>query len=568
MFCKNCGNGLPNTNAKFCPICGQPAEVPVYNPPKKSMTPIIIIISIIAVALIGVGVFLFLDSPQEQGQDDTGQDVVLETPAEDEVYDEEPEIIEPTLPASNIAISWLIEPIWDFDAVFPFNYGLAGVEFFEERGEWWSEHILGYINRYGETVIPIRFRHYPETYEYMGAPSFGYGRVAVFSNEHDAVGIFDEQGNVISDFEYGWAWTYSEGLIAVGRDGRWGNSWGFMDLYGNIVIDFQFEFAGDFSEGLAPVVRDNRWGFINRAGEVVIPFIFDRDFDPWMGFEGPPPQFENGFARVMQLNDAAPTSFINYWDLINPQGEPLTGFIYDFIGHFHEDRAIVRRLVSVSSDHPNRIWNEYGEELDYAHYFGFIDRTGYEVIPAIYSWVADFSYGRAVVSRDGFMGFIDLQGNEVINPIYTTVFGFSEGLSVVSTGDWGANYIGFIDIYGNEVIPQRFSMATNFSEGRAAVSLGSWPDIQWGFIDRDGNEVVDIKYDHVRSFENGVAPVAFGQWEWDPITETTLTPYWGLIDMYGNEVFPIILQELHPFSDGLAWAKFEGLWGILQIHEE
>ena len=83
-------------------------------------------------------------------------------------------------------------------------------------------------------------------------------------------------------------------------------------------------------------------------------------------------------------------------------------------------------------------------------------------------------------------GYIDKTGKEVIPCKYNYLGGFYEGLAYVDLDDkWG-----FIDKSGKEVIPCRYDDAGNFSEGLARVLL----DDKYGFIDKSGKEVIPCRY--------------------------------------------------------------------------
>ena len=216
----------------------------------------------------------------------------------DENYDfstlpEEPSEIEeeecdlyPPIPVvlTDPRVKWLVEPIWAFDDVFPFTEGMAAVEYYDRESTDWVyyEHILGYVNRQGKIVIPVVHRHWPGFYSHRGAPPFSHGLVAVQSNDHGGVGIFDTYGNLVVPFSFSDAWTFSEGLMAVrapsvqDEEGNWTDSgWGFIDTTGELVIDYQFRYASAFHEGRSAVLSDDGlWGFIDTRGELVIPFQF------------------------------------------------------------------------------------------------------------------------------------------------------------------------------------------------------------------------------------------------------------------------------------------------------
>lgn len=51
--------------------------------------------------------------------------------------------------------------------------------------------------------------------------------------------------------------------------------WGFVDAQGQVLIDYQFDEAESFSEELAAVKRKGQWGFIDKQGNTVIPFQYE-----------------------------------------------------------------------------------------------------------------------------------------------------------------------------------------------------------------------------------------------------------------------------------------------------
>jgi len=403
------------------------------------------------------------------------------------------------LPAS---VAWLVEPTWEFDFVFNFRGGMAAVEINNESGEI---HIMGYVNRLGEIVIPLEHRHWAPHYTYRGGPPFAYGSVGIYSLDHDAVAFFDTDGTQITPFMFGDARNFSEGLAAVSI-GDWesGFEWGFVDPSVNIVIPTEFEQATYFSEGLAAVARDGRWGFIDTTGNVVIPFEFDIRYR-WIGFDVP--MFSDGVAAMWLWDkDATPDNWeagarIGQWGVIDAAGNVIVPFIYDEMHNFSEGLAAVR--------------------ID--GQWGFIDSTGTEVVPPMYEWVDDFSEGLAAASKEPHR--------------------------------WG-----FIDALGNEVIPFGYVGVSNFSGGMAAVarshSLHDRTQWQWGFVDRFGSVIVSPQFIRVQDFSYGLAAVQIGSW---------LGGQWGFVDKEGNVVIPIVFDDAHSFSEGLAWVRLGDRWGILEI---
>jgi hypothetical protein len=118
-----------------------------------------------------------------------------------------------------------------------------------------------------------------------------------------------------------------------------------------------------------------------------------------------------------------------------------------------------------------------------------------------YDVVWSFSEGLACVQLNGKWGYIDKTGKEVIPLKYDNVFPFSEGLARVElNGRWG-----YIDRTGKKITPLKYDVTWPFSEGLAPVLLSG----KWGYIDKTGKEVIPLKYDVVRGFFEGLATVNF-----------------------------------------------------------
>ena len=166
-----------------------------------------------------------------------------------------------------------------------------------------------------------------------------------------------------------------------------------------------------------------------------------------------------------------------------------------------------------------------------------------EIVPPKYDEVRDFHDGLAMVGLNGKWGFIDKTGKEVVPCIYRSAYSdtppeFHEGLAAVV----GENGWGFIDTTGNVVLPfGRYDRVEKFSDGLAAVWLNGKG---WGFIDKTGKEVVPCKYHYVNSFDQGLAAVE-------------LNGKWGFIDTTGKEVVPCNYDGVGDFSEGLAAVQGE-----------
>lgn len=150
---------------------------------------------------------------------------------------------------------------------------------FEQNNLW------GYKSSAGNVVIEPR---------YYRAESFSkYGIAAVYDPEQGWIYI-DTTGEdkikpMFYDNEYD---PFMEGLARYEEN----DMIGFFDEKGDRVIPAKFEFAFPFQNGLSAVARGvkkekqgehtlikaEKWGFIDKNGELAIPFKFD---NVYLGFE-------------------------------------------------------------------------------------------------------------------------------------------------------------------------------------------------------------------------------------------------------------------------------------------
>lgn len=167
---------------------------------------------------------------------------------------------------------------------------------------------------------------------------------------------------------------------------------------------------------------------------------------------------------------------------------------YQWVSEFVEDRALV-------------IAKKNGEETK----LGFIDRSGVEVIPAVYELARDFSEGLAAVQiKTGDkkkFGFIDRSGKTVIPFQYDMAGSFSSGLAPVGMGDFIDGQVGFINQNNTAFIPLKYGGAGEFRNGLAFVRRGSYFDFEYGFIDDMGREVIPLKFGNTNGFSDDVAIV-------------------------------------------------------------
>ena len=102
-------------------------------------------------------------------------------------------------------------------------------------------------------------------------------------------------------------------------------------------------------------------------------------------------------------------------------------------------------------------------------WYGYVDRTGKEVIPCIYSnasmFKGDYAY---VTNEDGSVGYIDTAGNTIIPFEYDSAYGYGEGLFAVGSKESdGTCKYGLVDESNNIVVPLIYDDISYVRDGAA-----------------------------------------------------------------------------------------------------
>jgi hypothetical protein len=259
---------------------------------------------------------------------------------------------------------------------------------------------------------------------------FSEGMAAV--RRDDLWGFVDREGSVVVEPRYDSVTRFSEGLagVEVGRSeinlgglltfARPGCR-GFIDRSGNVVIPIEYHDLQPFSGGLAAfckrftmeanplldgreVPTDRKYGFIDRAGHVVIPDVYD-------GVSS----FSEGRASVR----TGPLLGQSREGIIDIKGRIVVPARLTSAGKFKDGVAVVR-----------------GRGRKRRSVALVIDPNGAIVLETRLRLVDGFSEGLAAAWMDESCGVIDLSGEAVIAPQFDDVQPFTKGLAAVQRGDW------------------------------------------------------------------------------------------------------------------------------------
>jgi serine/threonine protein kinase len=231
-------------------------------------------------------------------------------------------------------------------------------QFSNDRALVALKDLYGFIDKTGKEIIEIKYKSYdplmmflPSLSGYTSKFNNGVSFVAIDKgNDSVTFVLIDKSGKEISR-RYDYIDEFSNELARVELNAKWG----FINTSGKEIIQLKYEEAGNFKDGIAPVVLEvdgkKNGGFIDKSGNTVIPFNF-----------GGLLSYGDGLICTRRDNKWI---FIdkNYADIVIPKLD------YDIIDDFSEGLASVRLKRS----------------------FGFIDKTGNEIVPLLYEKVEAFN---------------------------------------------------------------------------------------------------------------------------------------------------------------------------------
>lgn len=381
-------------------------------------------------------------------------------------------------------------------------------------------------------------------------------------------GIANENGNIIAPAKYDWIdKQYQEGFIrayiselitidntrlgalaATKTSHAWLHKYGFLDSKGKELFPFKYRDVDNFSHGIAKVQSGNKWGYINRQGIEITPIKYDEIIT---GFSE-----SDKWVRVYQV-------YVNSqkkYGLLATSGRELTAAVYDQISRFNDDG-----LALMTKNGMKGVLNQEGNEVAAARYsvlgsngfrqgmcsvswndkWGYIDKTGREIIPMIYDRAYDFDKdGSAMVIQNGKCGRIDKTGKVLVPCRYIRVEPLSEGLYSVKTD---AGY-GWVNQAGNEEIPPTYGYGSSFVGGLAYVRVGN----KFGAIDKKNTVKVPLKYDYMGRLDNKLPLLYFKQ-----------NDRYGFISETFTEITPAKYTTIYNPAQGRSFVRVDDKWGMV-----
>lgn len=360
---------------------------------------------------------------------------------------------------------------------------------------------VGIIDRGGKTVIPFEYDEIYDFYDgyksydgftskdYNGFRPMKFFRYFSKEKEYDDAFYLIKDGNGIvvnltlknnspnvkhedTPFDY----------QRIKRNGKYG----FVNCYGE-EIPCQYQDAAKlFSDDLAAVVQNDKVGFIDKKGNLVIPFQYDYSTSVLKDTDGPLATlyiFSEGYACVKKGKK---------YGFIDKQGNTVIPFVYDWPGAFHDGVAVVAKTIG-------------GKEL-----FGLIDKNNSTILPF------EFDYGHYqekvyVMKKNDSKtlslkdGIYSAQG-KCLSPCQYDGSGFAlvfnpHGYSIANKN----GKFGIVNYKGEELIPCIYDLcAFNLHLSESGVQTMSGTVIvqlneKMGVLNLQNNVLVPVEFDYLRS---------------------------------------------------------------------
>jgi len=232
-----------------------------------------------------------------------------------------------------------------------------------------KDGLFGYKDSLKNVIV------YPK---YTIASVFNQGLALVATNK--GWNIIDHTGKELTDFTGTPKFSYNEYInyefIAIKKNEKWG----FIDRKGNLLIPYQYEEVEDFNMGIAPVKIGELWGFINTDNELIIKPTYEKVtifYDGLAGF------YENG-----------------KWGFINGNNEVVIEPKYTSITLFSEGLCAVNTLDfnAMGGGITNEVINKKGEIVFTGEFWAF---TPYKNGVASYWEGYDFRGKHIFIDRNG-----------------------------------------------------------------------------------------------------------------------------------------------------------------------
>lgn len=306
-------------------------------------------------------------------------------------------------------------------------------------------------------------------------------------------------------------------------------AWRIADAYGRFLASDRYDDVdAEFSEGLLAVKKESRWGYIDEWGKLIVAAKYEvaRDF--------------HEARAAVKLN--------GQYGFVDPKGAVVVKTQYDDVGDFHDGVCVVSGRDADYSIECGLIDTFGKTRLRIGAGCRGIGPWKGGVA------VAWFDAGKTRIgntktklesNQKSIEGVVDQFGKLVLEPRFSNVVIAGPSRYLV----WNAETVQLVDATGRRLgLDDRPYVwaAADLAEGMRAVAIGkdvlssdgfSSHGRKYGFVNRWGNVVIEPVFDYVESFSNGLARVNVGGGR--TIDGEIVGGKWGYVDRTGRRIWPV-----------------------------
>lgn len=305
-----------------------------------------------------------------------------------------------------------------------------------------------------------------------------------FVSTDEGRGLVNKDWKVITPCKYSDIGPFVDGLAMVAIElGTCSHRYGYINTSGEEVIPCRFDSASDFSEGIAYVGgydHDKKiyGAFINTKGDLLfeVPRTWDYNKHP----------FVDGLVVFIPERDR---SHFGYIDKTGKRITPLDK--YQYLNRYEKNynNVYLNGLRLISKD----------------NLFGFMDKSGHEVVPPQYSDVRTCTErsDRLFVKKDDKWGILGPDGSLIVSCSYQWITDLKEPLIKKDTNGKKALY----DLNEKPLTPFKYDGIWDFINNKAFVLCNQCV----GIVNSSGNEILSPTVYKVRECHDIWGPAVVGR---------------------------------------------------------
>mgnify|MGYP001609616019 CR=1 FL=1 len=329
------------------------------------------------------------------------------------------------------------------------------------------------------------------------------------------------------------------------------NRYGFINRSGNLIIGFKYEKAENFQEGLAVVLKGDKYGYITEADQVQIPFEYSQALS-----------FRDGKALVCKNGN---------WYFINIDGRK--------VGEIKLDKSIAGaryfkgdgRICITYSDDTETLLNKNGKFIWNFEPTSPVTLWYFKSFKHIFELNSPEIY--KVQFTNGTYGLVD-DRLKTISKKYLSDFSFDENnLAIVHdkvtdekkvNGSTTLTYESFYNVMndrGQELLEKPYSKIEVSSFGAYRVQ-GKYA--RWGLLDPTMSEKVKCEYHSIKQLANDISLVSQIESITNQDSEIIKTRY-GIIDENGFTFIPVRFDSIFFLENKYFQVAYNGNTSNLEL---